>query len=465
MMTVIWITLLAVLLGWLCSTLHYSLADLSLVKMQEVVARHGGKKTIDLILEDLDGHILATGALRVVCNVTIAVCSVLIFGAFHDTVAGDAAGVTFSLWRLALAVFAASGVIYLFGLVIPMSLATHAGERIVRLCAGPLRVVHLLAAPLRAFSIIDTAVKRLAGVAHVSEEEELTDEILSAVHEGEREGNLGEAEREMIEAVVDFRSRTVEEIMTPRTEIEGFELTDDLVFIRDFISDAGHSRIPVYAGDLDHIVGILYAKDLLRYLARDTKDFKLRSILRRPVWVPEIKPLHELLVELRARKVHMAIVLDEYGGTTGLVTFEDLLEEIVGDIQDEYEPIDEAEPEITLDPATRSAEADARADIEDANEELEVIGVELPESEEYETVGGYVLAALGRIPHSGESFPGPGFTVEILDAEPTRVLRVRIAAARAPDADAAPDETPDAQPRAAEEFAPAERGAERHTAE
>lgn len=427
MLTVIAITVLAALLGGLFSTLHYALGDLSLVKVQEIVERKGGRRSIDHILEDLDGHILATGALRVVCNATIAVCAVLLFHPFNaGAAAGAGSGVT--LWRLALAVASSSALIYLLGLVVPMSLATHAGERIVHACRNLLPAVHLLAAPLRAVGMIDVAVKRLAGVAHVSEEEELADEILSAVHEGEREGNLGEAEREMIEAVVDFKSRTVEEIMTPRTEVEGFELTDNLDFIRDFIARAGHSRIPVYVGDLDHIVGVLYAKDLLRYLGRDTKDFKLKPMLRRPVWVPETKPLRELLIELRARKVHMAIVLDEYGGTTGIVTFEDLLEEIVGEIQDEYEHHEEAEPEVAVDAPSRTAELDARAYIDDANERLDAIGVWLPESEEYDTVGGFVLTALGRIPVADESFRGEGFEVTVLEAEPTRVVRVRIAA-------------------------------------
>ncbi|HBS29322.1 MAG TPA: HlyC/CorC family transporter [Phycisphaerales bacterium] len=453
------VTVAAVALAWLFSTLHYALADLSMVKLQEIVERRGGRRAIDHILEDLDGHILATGALRVLCNSTIAVCAVVIFGAFRASGGGTGgAGPSVSLLMLGLAVVASSAVILIFALVIPMSLATHAGERIVHACRGVLAGVHLLASPLRTMAIIDIPVKRLAGVAHISEAEEMADEILSAVHEGQREGNIGDAEREMIEAVVDFKSRTVEEIMTPRTEMEGIELTDNLDFIRDFISRAGHSRIPVYIGDLDHIVGILYAKDLLKYLGRDARDFRLRPILRRPVWVPETKPLRELLRELRARKVHLAIVLDEYGGTTGLVTFEDLLEEIVGEIQDEYEMHEEAEPEVTVDPESRSAEIDARAYISDANDDLSAIGIALPDSEEYDTVGGFVLASLGRIPVAHESFPGPGFVITVLEAEPTRVVRVRVEARSeaqaAADADPPPQADAEPQPvRAADDRA------------
>ncbi len=426
-----WLILfMSLVLGCLVSSLHYALQDFSRVKMQELVDRLGGEKSVEAVLSDVDGQSLATGALRAILNIVITVCVLLLFGVFHVeqalTEAGVAPTVTVRFGFMVAAGGVAFVLIYIFSLVLPMSVAEHAGERLIHACSGFLRLVHFLAWPMRAASIVDVAVKRLAGVEHVSDAEELEDEILSAVSEGEREGNLGETQREMIEAVVDLRSSTVEDVMTPRTEIEGFELTDDLEYIRKFIENAGHSRIPVYSGDLDHIVGILYAKDLLRMLGRDPKEFKLKPILRRPVWVPETKPLIELLYELRARKVHMAIVLDEYGGTTGLVTFEDILEEIVGEIQDEYEQHDEALPDITVLTEENAAEVEARAYIEDANKALEPIGIEIPEGEEYDTVGGWVLAMLGHIPIKGESFVSDGVEVTVLEAEPTRVTRVRI---------------------------------------
>jgi putative hemolysin len=444
-------------MGALISSLHYALQDFSLVKMKELTERHGGEKAVEAVLSDVDGQLLATGALRAILNILITVAVLLLFGAFHVEQALTAEGVeravTVRFGWMAAAAGVAWVLIYTFGLVLPMSIAEHAGERLIRACAGFLRLIHLLAWPMRAASIIDVAVKRLAGVEHVSEAEEIEDEILSAVTEGEREGNLGETQREMIEAVVDLRSQRVEDVMTPRTEIEGLELTDDLEHIRKFIESAGHSRIPVYTGDLDHIVGVLYAKDLLRWLGRDAKDFKLKPILRRPVWVPETKPLTELLYELRARKVHMAIVLDEYGGTTGLVTFEDLLEAIVGEIQDEYEQQDESVPEIVVDAEARAADVEARAYIEDANKALAPLGIALPESEEYDTVGGWVLAMLGHIPVKDESFSAEGVDVTVLEAEPTRVARVRVAL-RPPETDEQEAERLEAE-RTVDEPAPA----------
>lgn len=437
-MIVAWSILIgASLVGGLVSALHYALRDYSLIKLHDLVDRRGRRGLVERVLKDVDGHVLATGMLRVLCNVAITVSAVIIFRVFHaeptpleafDAVssAAPAARLAIDWWGLGGACALASACIYFMSMVIPMSLAEHAGERLIDTFAAPLGLLRVLALPVRALSVIDLAVRRLAGVAHVSEAEQLEDQILSAATEGKQQGQLEETQRSMIEAVVGFNSKTVEEIMTPRTEIEGFELTDDLAFIRRFIEAGGHSRIPVYVGDLDHIVGILYAKDLLACIGADTSAFKLRPVLRRPVWVPESKPLTELLYELRARKVHMAIVLDEYGGTTGLVTFEDLMEEIVGEIQDEYEPASDTLPEITLGADQRSAEVDGRAYIKDANTALSPIAIQIPESDEYDTVGGFVITALGHIPSAGESLSTAGMMITVLEAQPTRVTRLRL---------------------------------------
>jgi magnesium and cobalt transporter len=248
----------------------------------------------------------------------------------------------------------------------------------------------------------------------------------------------------MIEAVVELRNRTVEEVMTPRTEIQGLELQDDLSASRDFIADVGHSRIPVYQGDLDHLVGILYAKDLLHFLGVEDKTFKMKDVLREPVFLPETKPINEALIDLRAQKIHLAIVLDEYGGTAGLITIEDILEEIVGEIQDEYEPEDDAAPAVDVHEQARSADVDARADLDDANAALKAIDVELEESEDYETVGGWAMSKLGHIPVSGETFTVNGCDIEVLEAEPTKIHRLRITARpEAEEGEATPEPTPE----------------------
>lgn len=435
----VWILLCATFLGLMVSALHYALRDYSVVRLRELTDANGASPMVEGILDDVDGHALATGAVRVLCNVAITLAAVVVLRVFHAPMevadaAGGAGELAISYPRLAGAFALASGLIYVFGLLIPMSIAEHAGDRLIYAFAAPLRALHVVLWPLRVLAVVDVAIKRLAGAEHVTEGQRLEEQIISVVAEGEREGQLGETQRDMIEAVVDFKGRTVDQIMTPRTEIEGFEYTDDLSFVRRFIEEHGYSRIPVYQGDLDHIAGVLYAKDLIPFLGSDPTKFKLRPVLRRAVFVPETKSLTDLLYELRARKVHLAIVADEYGGTAGLVTFEDLLEEIVGEIQDEYEPTEQAAPEIEVKLEHNCAEVEARAYVSDVNEALEPIGVEVPSSEEYDTLGGYVLAKLGHIPEPGESFADEGFVVTVLSAEPTRVKRLKIERV-------APDET------------------------
>ena len=232
----------------------------------------------------------------------------------------------------------------------------------------------------------------------------------------------------MLEAVVEFRSTSVEQIMTPRTEINALEYTDDLGEVQAFINEHGHSRHPVYSENLDHIEGMLYAKDLLKWIinhGNNGEPFVLSELLREPSFVPETKTVRELLTQLLADQVHIAIILDEYGGTSGLVTMEDIVEEIFGEIQDEYEEPEDATA-VVLDQSNKSAEIDARTEIDDANDELGAVGIELPESDDYDTVGGFINTLLGRIPEQGEEFDHESLRFEILEAEPTRVVRLRV---------------------------------------
>jgi putative hemolysin len=156
------------------------------------------------------------------------------------------------------------------------------------------------------------------------------------------------------------------------------------------------------------------------------QPFSLRSIIRPAMFVPETKTVRELLTDLLANRVHIAIVADEYGGTAGLVTIEDIVEEVFGEIQDEYETTEDEPPSILIDSKAGTAEIDARASIDDANDELEPLGVQLPEDEDYETVGGYVVTRLGRIPVQGETLQEGPALITVMESEPTRVTRVRV---------------------------------------
>jgi len=422
--TALWIALLSVTIGGLMAALQFALRHLSRSKMRRVLAARKKPVDVESIIERSDDYALAMSVPRLVFNLATVVSLVVWAGG----VVGDDGVIRWG-W-MGAAVGVAAGLMFVVGVAIPHSVASHAGESLVVRMRLLVRATHAMTRPIvRASDAVDEIVRRLVGAESMTDEEELEEELRTVVSEGEEEGRLDESERDMIEAVVEMRTTAVSEIMRPRTEIEGFELTDDLSFIKGFITAAGHSRIPVYEGDLDHIVGVLYAKDLLEFVGNGTEKFKLRPILRKAQFIPETKSVRDLLAEFKAKKIHLAIVLDEYGGTSGLVTIEDVLEELVGDIQDEYEPEDETPPEISVLGESRTAEVDARAYIDDVNDALEAIGLEIPENDDYDTVGGFVLSSLGRIPTMGESFRANGVAVSVLEAEPTRVTRVRIEAA------------------------------------
>jgi CBS domain containing-hemolysin-like protein len=267
---------------------------------------------------------------------------------------------------------------------------------------------------------VDELVGKLAGGARSAESGQIEQEILDVVEEGQKEGIVDQQEREMIESVIEFRDTQVGQIMTARPEIVALELHASLPEVKRTLEESGHSRIPVYDGTLDHVVGILYARDLLKHLGMPPEQFDVRSAIRPAVFVPEIKPLRDLLREFRQQKVHIAIVADEYGGTAGLVTIEDILEELVGEISDEHEPIS---PSTFRRLDDRTADVDARIYLGDLNR---LLGLDLPDDAGYETLGGFVSVTTGRIPPAGHSFEHEGVRYTVTSAEPQKVNRVKI---------------------------------------
>ena len=186
--------------------------------------------------------------------------------------------------------------------------------------------------------------------------------------------------------------------------------------------ESGRSRIPVFEENLDQIIGVLYVKDLVGFLGSETNDFALKNILRKPIVVPDTKPVQELLADFQKSEVHMAVVIDEYGGTSGLVTIEDVLEEIVGEIRDEHDAAESVEPELVRVKDTL-VEIDGRYNIDDINDEL---GLQLPEDEEYDTIAGFILANLGHVPESGEILELNGVVFTTLRATETQIEYVSI---------------------------------------
>ncbi|MCE9618826.1 MAG: hemolysin family protein [Planctomycetes bacterium] len=325
-------------------------------------------------------------------------------------------------WQgLGVAFLASATCIWLFTSVISAAFARYAPVTLIVASMPLLRLIDLLLRPLVTVAeIVDEGVRRLVGAT--TPHNESGAELLESIEDTKRQGGIDSASAAIMENVVELSETLVASIMTPRTAIEGMEYTDDLKSIREVIHEEGHSRIPIYEGSLDHVVGVLYVKDLVRWLGAAAPDFSLRPLLRQPIRVPETKRVRDLLKEFQRGKVHMALVVDEYGGTAGLVTIEDVLEEIVGEIRDEHEAHDEEDPAIR-ELAVGRIEADGRCSIADVNAKVEL---SIPEDEGYDTIAGFVLSVLGRVPESGVSFESHGARFRVLESTPTLVSKVAI---------------------------------------
>ena len=270
---------------------------------------------------------------------------------------------------------------------------------------------------------VDTVLHRLAGrTPEEPDEESFEEDIRAIVSEGHREGLLEEEAREMIEGVIELGDADVSEIMTPRTEMVTIPKSLTWDELLDFVVGAPHSRIPVTDKSRDDIVGLLVAKDLLPELAKapDEPRRPWTELLREPFFVPETKPINALLQEFQRAHSHMAVVLDEYGGVSGLVTMEDVLEEIVGEIVDEYDP-DLVEGIRMLD--ENVCEALGKVHIDEINERLDL---HLPDDGDFDTIGGLVFSALGHIPAVGEELVQGNVRITVIEATPRRIERVRI---------------------------------------
>ncbi len=427
----LWIAGGATVIGAVCSTLYFSLTDVARGALEELTTRTNNpaaSRRVYSILDELPAHARAMALPRMMCSVTVVACMVW-YAASLD------APEYFTLGRAIIAALLTALATWIVLVVAPISIASHVSERVVYTNARLIRAVYLLETPLAPVArFLDEVVRRLTGKRQRTEGEELEAELMSVIHEGKREGQLDEDEQRMLTAVVQLRDRTVEQIMTPRTEILALEYTDDLGAVTGVMRKIGHSRIPVYKNNMDHIVGIFYVKDLLRWLAGSgaraaagaAKPFELKTILRPAIFVPETKTARELMHELLAKKVHIAMVADEYGGTAGLVTIEDVVETVFGDIYDEYEPESDEVEKIEVNHTSKSVEVDARAYIEDVNAALASLGAALPKADDYDTLGGFVITTLGRIPKAGDSFTHDRIGVHVLHSSPTRVLRVRL---------------------------------------
>lgn len=246
------------------------------------------------------------------------------------------------------------------------------------------------------------------------------EEIKSVVSVGEEEGVIEEEEKKMIHSIFEFTDTTVKEIMIPRTTVYAVEASKTLNEVWEEMIGNGYSRIPVYEEKIDNIIGVLYLKDIFNVIRERQLDKAVKYLIREAYFVPETKPLFEMLEEFKKNQIHMAIVLDEYGGTSGIITIEDLIEEIVGDINDEFDG--EHDEEIRK-VADNKYIIDAMLSIDQINEE---IGLNIPVSEDYDSLGGYIYSALGRVPLEKDVINDEedGIELRVLEVDNRRVVKV-----------------------------------------
>jgi putative hemolysin len=323
-------------------------------------------------------------------------------------------------WGLPVSIVAMVFLLSLFGEVLPMTLAVEHPERFIAWVNRPVTWLSIVVAPIRMILGGFTALTlRLVGSERRDDAPEITEEELrTMVDVGAREGLVERTEREMIHRVFDLEDTMVREVMVPRPDMFCLEVGAPPDRILDLLRENLHSRVPAYEGTIDQIVGVLYTKELLPYLRGLPPEFDLRMHLHPPYFIPESKRADALLREFQAKKLHLAIVVDEYGGTAGLVTLEDLLEELVGEIRDEYDEDERLIQRVT----PRTFRVSGRLPIDELNA---ATGLQVP-NEAFDTVGGWVLDLFGRVPHKGEKKETDGVRVAVEKVERTRVLEVLV---------------------------------------
>ena len=416
-------------IGWLLifivicisSSLFFSVNSLALrtlsrFKLQDALKEVSKEQLVDEMILNAEKLLLSCRFLQTISN---ALLFLLIF-AFFENKTQSPARISVYVWTFICAVLLFS----VCSVAIPHAWAKYSGEKLLSRTYHILIFFNYLSLPvLFFFNLYDDIVRRLAGIHDMTEEEtqeEKHDELLSAVEQSRVEGVVDEEELEMIENVLDLSETTAGEIITPRTEIVALDVNSSRDSVLSTIINAGHSRIPVYEGNIDKIIGLVYAKDLLSEVGQQSQSFRLQDKIREAYFVPETKPLRVLLHEFQTKKQHIAIVLDEYGGTAGIVTIEDILEELVGEIVDEYEK----KPPASVRSINESTiEMDAKIYIDDLNSEYDF---DLPEDEDYDTIGGFVFSHLGYIPKTGETFEYDHLRFKIASAETRKIKRIRI---------------------------------------
>ena len=397
----------------------FSLRDFSRSRLDEICLKRGRRDRFgDILRWDEDVLLL--------CELLAALVTAALVGLVIDAFAFTTLpGPELWAWVGYIGTAVGIGVAFLLGaVVLPWTLSRVGGERFLFRMWPILRLMQRACRPVIAgLRRLDEVMHRLTGTQRPENGElaSITEEIRTVVDEGEREGLLENEARTMIHRVMELRDVDTAAIMTPRTEMVCIRVESSLEEARQLMLEAGHSRVPVIGETTDDIRGVLYAKDLLQHVHADNgKTATPESIAREPFYVPETTTIDNLLEAMKRKRVHVAIVVDEYGGVAGLVSMEDILEEIVGEIVDEYDAAEETGI-VAISPDV--LEVQSRVHIDDLNEQFQL---DLPEDADYDTIGGFVFRHLGRIPDSGETFTWGQLRFTVKAADSRRIHKIRL---------------------------------------
>jgi len=309
--------------------------------------------------------------------------------------------------------------VLVFAEIVPKAYARRNARKVSAIIIEPLRYIDLLIMPLvKFFTIIANFFIKIFGGKSLKQQPLFAfEEVKGLIEMGVKEGVLAKAEKKMLSQIMEFGDTIVREVMVPRVDVKALDIEDEASVLIDKALRLRHSRIPVYRENIDNIIGLLYVKDLLPVLASNETD-NVRQLLRKPYFVPETMRIGTLLKEFRQGREHIAVVVDEYGVLAGLVTIEDIVEEITGEIFDEYDIRKERIKKID----EKTWEINAKEDLDKINDDL---GLNLPE-DQYDSLGGLIMGELGRMPKEGEEFEFMGIKIKVLSATPSKVIKARL---------------------------------------
>ena len=413
------LTAVLLLVGFLSALACYSLRGFSRSRLDEICCRHGREERFGLILRRAEPALLAVELFNSLAWLLLIVTA-LAWLQLWQLPGDEQLGWPIYAAKLLLLVL----MLVFGGVILPWTLARVVGEWFLFRVWPLIGLLLAVARPvLYLCSQTDKLVHRVSGLGEPADDDAATiaEEILTVVDEGQREGLLESGAQTMIHRVMDLAEEDVAAIMTPRTDMNCIGADASFEEARQKFLEAGHSRMPVIGESPDDVDGILYAKDLLKHLdLANGQQPALKDIIREPFYVPETSGIDTLLETMRHKHVHLAIVLDEYGGVAGLVTMEDVLEEIVGEIVDEYD----ATEEVTIRQIKPGVhEVDARVHTDDLNEQFDY---GLPEDGDFDTIGGFTVTQLGRVPEPGETLTWGRLRITVLAADKRKIHKLRI---------------------------------------